>query len=63
MQAVAMRLLRMGRMQAPTHNELRRVLDTVHECLGLMQAYFDTKRWEPLIVYLIVDCMDRQCYK
>lgn len=37
---------------------LRRILDNMRDCLGQLEIYFDTKAWNPMLVFLVMDLLD-----
>lgn len=39
---------------------LRRILDNMRDCLGQLEIYFDTKVWNPMLVFLVIDLLDSE---
>lgn len=57
-QTLVRRVLNIPRMDRPTNAGLRRITDTIHECLTQLDSFFNVQEWHPLIMFSIVDCMD-----
>lgn len=37
---------------------LRQILDTMRDCLGQLETYFDIKAWDPFLVFIVIDLFD-----
>lgn len=59
-QALILKLLELPKQTQATNNGLRVILDTMHDCLGQLNSYFDTKKWDPLLVILAADRLDSE---
>lgn len=57
-QTLIRRLLSIPRMERPTNSGLRRIIDTVHECMTQLSGFVKTDGWGPIIVFMVVDRLD-----
>lgn len=57
-QTLIRRLLNVPRMDRPTNSGLRRVIDTVHECMTQLGGFVRTESWDPILVFMVVELLD-----
>lgn len=58
-QTLVQKLLNIPKMQRATSEGLRNIIDTVHECLSQLEAYVSVNSWDPLIIFLVIDKLDK----
>lgn len=59
---ITKRLLAVRPLEHPSYEVLRAFLDTMHECINQLGAYFDINTWDPLLVFIIVDRFDESLF-
>lgn len=52
------KITKMQPLQKATSYGLRRILDTIRDALGQLEAYFDTKAWYPILTFIVLDLLD-----
>lgn len=50
-------------MVKQSHAALREILDTVHQCMGQLGNFIDIQGWEPMILFILVDLLDKSTYE
>lgn len=61
-QTLIRRLLSIPQLQRATHNGLRNIIDTVHECVEQLSTFVPVTQWDPMIVFLVIDRLDGLTY-
>lgn len=54
------KVLSMRKLSAPSCVGLRRILDTMRDCLSQLETYCDIKSWDPLLVFHVIDLLDTE---
>lgn len=62
-QTLIRRLLSIPKMESASFTGLRRIIDTVHECLNQLGSYVDVTNWDALVVFMVIDLMDPATYE
>lgn len=57
-QTLVRRLLAIPKLETPTYNGIRKIIDTVHQQLQQLSNFVDVSNWDPLIVFMVVDLLD-----
>lgn len=52
------KVLGMRKLSSPSCHGIRQILDTMRDCLGQLEGYFDTTSWDPLLVFHVIDLLD-----
>lgn len=61
-QTLVRRLLHLPKLNRATNSGLRRIIDTVHESLNQLTNFIEIDQWDPIILFLVVDCLDTETY-
>lgn len=62
-QTLVRRLLSIPKMEIATFTGLRKIIDTVHECLNQLASYVEVNNWVAFIVFMVIDLMDPATYE
>lgn len=57
-QTLCRRLRSIPKLERPSHNGLRKIIDTVHECLHQLSTFVAVDGWDPYIVFDVLDRLD-----
>ncbi|XP_055296046.1 uncharacterized protein LOC129565314 isoform X2 [Sitodiplosis mosellana] len=57
------KMLTMKPLQKASSHALRCILDTMRDCLGRLEDYFDTKTWGPMLVCKVLGVLDKETKK
>lgn len=62
-QTFVRRLLSVPRMTTPTYKGMRKIIDTINECVQQLANFVDTTNWDPITVFLAIDLMDQSTFE
>lgn len=62
-QTFVRRLLAILRMEKPTYKGIRRIIDTINECVQQLSNFVDTTNWDPITVFMAIDLMDSTTFE
>ena len=52
------KILGMRKLSSPSCHGIRQILDTMRDCLGQLEGYFNMTTWDPLLVFHVIDLLD-----
>lgn len=62
-QQTVKQLLTTSTMQEPSHDQLRRMLDMIHDVEGKLSSFFNVEEWHPIIMFTCLFWLDSDTYE
>lgn len=62
-QNLVRKLMNIPKLNIPTNKGIRKIIDEIHESKNQLEDYFDTDKWDPLILFMVIDKLDETTYR
>lgn len=62
-QQTVKRLLTTPAMQEANHDQIRRMLDMIHDVEGKLSSFFEVEHWQPIIMFTCLFRLDADTYE
>lgn len=57
------KMFAMKRMVNPTNVDMRKIIDTVRDCLNGLSDFVPVNNWDPIIVFMVMERLDKATYE